>query len=142
MGQTRPQKMDVFLPIGFTGLRPGVVLIHGGGWQAGDKNFYTAMGQTLAARGFVAVSINYRLTPAAKYPAQADDVQRAVRWIRAHAADYQLDPARLGALGDSAGGHLSLILGTHDNSGQYRTRPWRPKAAASSVSWTSTGLRT
>ena len=113
-GTAPAQKMDVYLPSGFTGRRPGVILIHGGGWQAGDKNFYTGMGQALAARGFVAFSVNYRLTPAAQYPAQADDVQRAVRWMRGHAADYALDPARVGALGDSAGGHLSLILGTHD----------------------------
>jgi acetyl esterase/lipase len=113
-GTAPAQKMDVYLPSGFTGRRPGVILIHGGGWQAGDKNFYTGMGQALATRGFVAFSVNYRLTPAAQYPAQADDVQSAVRWMRGHAADYSLDPARVGALGDSAGGHLSLILGTHD----------------------------
>ena len=62
----------------------------------------------------MAFSVNYRLTPGARYPAQADDVQRAVRWMRLHAADYRLDPTRVGALGDSAGGHLCLILGTQD----------------------------
>lgn len=113
-GTDPAQKMDLYLPSGFGGLRPGVILIHGGGWQGGDKNFYAGMGHALADRGFVAFSVNYRLTPAAHYPAQADDVQRAVRWMRLHAADYHLDPARIGALGDSAGGHLSLILGTHD----------------------------
>lgn len=114
-GTDPAQKMDVFMPpANFTGLRPGVALIHGGGWQGGDKGFYTPFGQGLAARGFVAFSVNYRLTPGARWPAQGDDVQRAVRWMRAHAATYHLDPARLGALGDSAGGHLSLILGTRD----------------------------
>ncbi len=113
-GTDPAQKMDVYLPTGFAGLRPGVELIHGGGWQAGDKGFYAPLGRALAARGFVAFSVNYRLTPAARYPAQADDVQQAARWVRAHAGEYRLDPARLGALGDSAGGHLSLILGTRD----------------------------
>jgi len=113
-GTDPAQKMDVYLPTGFTGLRPGVELIHGGGWQAGDKGFYAPLGRALAARGFVAFSVNYRLTPAAHFPAQADDVQQATRWVRAHAGEYRLDPARLGALGDSAGGHLSLILGTRD----------------------------
>lgn len=113
-GTDPAQKMDVYLPTGFAGLRPGVELIHGGGWQAGDKSFYAPMGKALAARGFVAFSVNYRLSPAARYPAQADDVQQAARWVRAHAGEYRLDPARLGALGDSAGGHLSLILGTRD----------------------------
>src|SRR5665213_457718 len=71
-GTDPAQKMDLYLPSGFTGLRPGVILIHGGGWQAGDKNFYTGMGHALADWGFVAFSVNYRLTPAAHYPAQAD----------------------------------------------------------------------
>ena len=113
-GTDPAQKMDVFTPVGFAGPRPGVILIHGGGWQGGDKGFYTPLGQALAAQGFVAFSINYRLTPAARYPAQADDAQNAVRWMRAHAATYRLDPARIGALGDSAGGHLAVILGTRD----------------------------
>jgi len=113
-GTDPAQKMDVYLPTGFAGPRPGVELIHGGGWQAGDKGFYAPLGRALAARGFVAFSVNYRLTPAARFPAQADDVQQAARWVRAHAGEYRLDPARLGALGDSAGGHLSLILGTRE----------------------------
>lgn len=113
-GPDPAQKMDLYLPAGFAGPRPGVELIHGGGWQGGDKSFYTPLGRALAARGFVAFSVNYRLTPAARYPAQADDVQRAARWVRARAGEYHFDPARLGALGDSAGGHLSLILGTRD----------------------------
>ena len=113
-GTDPAQKMDVYLPISFAGPRPGVELIHGGGWQGGDKSFYAPLGRALAARGFVAFSVNYRLTPAAHYPAQADDVQSAARWMRAHAGEYRLDPAHLGALGDSAGGHLALILGTRD----------------------------
>lgn len=120
-GTDPAQKMDVYLPTGFAGLRPGVEMIHGGGWQAGDKGFYAPMGRALAAAGFVAFSVNYRLTPAARYPAQADDVQQAARWVRAHAGEYRLDPVRLGALGDSAGGHLSLILGTRDT--QNNTDP-------------------
>lgn len=113
-GTDPAQKMDVFTPVGFTGLRPGVVLIHGGGWEGGDKGFYAPLGQALAAKGFVAFSINYRLTPASHYPAQVEDAQNAVRWMRAHAAQYHLDPARVGALGDSAGGYLAVVLGTRD----------------------------
>lgn len=118
-GSDPAQKMDIYVPVGFKGPRPGVELIHGGGWTAGDKGFYAPSGQQLAALGFVAFSINYRLAQVAHYPAQADDAQRALRWMRTHAKDYNLDPARVGALGDSAGGHLALILGTHgtlDNS--------------------------
>ncbi len=106
--------LDVYQPDGFAGKRPGVLLIHGGGWVAGDKAFYAPLGKRLAAKGYVAFSLNYRLAPKSRYPAQVDDVQRAVRWIRAHADAYNLDPERLGALGDSAGGHLSAFLGTRD----------------------------
>ena len=106
--------LDVYEPDGYAGTRPGVVLIHGGGWSAGDKASYAETGKTLAAKGFVAFALNYRLAPAFHYPAQVDDVQRAVRWIRAHASNYNIDPNRLGAIGDSAGGYLVSLLGTRD----------------------------
>jgi acetyl esterase/lipase len=113
------QAMDVYLPTGFAGKRPGIILVHGGAWAFGDKGDYRPLGSLLAARGYVAFALNYRLLPAARYPAQLDDVQRAVRVIRAHADAYNLDPERLGALGDSAGGYLVTMLGvrdTRDNS--------------------------
>jgi acetyl esterase/lipase len=91
-----------------------VLLVHGGGWQAGDKQFYAPMARDLAAHGYVAFSINYRLLPTYRYPAELDDAQRAVRFVRAHAADYDLEPTRLGALGDSAGGYLVALLGTRE----------------------------
>jgi acetyl esterase/lipase len=77
---------------------------------------------TLAAHGYVAISINYRLVPKALHPAQLDDTQRAVRWLRHNAAKYSVDPNRLGAHGGSAGGHLVLFLGsreTRDTSAQF-----------------------
>ena len=109
-------KLDVYEPDGFSGKRPGVVVVHGGGWFSGDKGdpFYVAQCKCLADKGFVAYSINYRLAPVYHYPAQVDDVQRAVRWIRANADTYHLDPERLGGMGDSAGGHLVSLLGTRD----------------------------
>ncbi len=112
-------KMDVYQPQGFRGKRPGILMIHGGGWIGGDKAQYEKFGVRLAEKGYVAFSINYRLLPFFPHPAQMDDSQRAMRWIRAHAADYHLDPKRIGALGDSAGGHLVSLLGTtetRDNS--------------------------
>ncbi len=109
-----PLHLDVYQPQGFSGRRPGVVLVHGGGWMGGDKSFYTNLGNELAGKGYVAFAINYRLAPAFHYPAQLDDTQRAVRWIRAHAVEYNLDPNRIGAVGDSAGGHLVSFLGTRD----------------------------
>ncbi len=97
-------------------LRPAVVLIHGGGWAAGNRSDYRDMGKWLASQGYVAFAISYRLVQKDRnqWPAQLNDVQRAIRWIRAHAKDYQIDPERIGAFGGSAGGHLVACLGTMD----------------------------
>jgi acetyl esterase/lipase len=100
---------------------PAVVLIHGGGWTDLDKSTTRAMGQFLARSGYVAFSVNYRLFHGTenRWPAQLDDVQRAVRWVRANAAKYNVDPERIGAFGHSAGAQLAALLGmeeTRDNS--------------------------
>ena len=113
--------LDAYYPATTPSKHPAIVLIHGGGWSGGDKKFYAPMGRALAAKGYSAFSINYRLltSTANKYPAQLDDSQRAVRWIRAHADKYGVDPQRIGGLGDSAGGYLVALLGmrdTRDNS--------------------------
>jgi acetyl esterase/lipase len=108
--------MDIYLPQGgvagaAAGPRPVIVCIHGGGWAGGSKDVYAWLGDALARRGYVAVSVTYRFAPQDPYPAQVDDVQRAVRWLRHHAKDYGIDPARVGAIGGSAGGHLASLLG-------------------------------
>ena len=89
---------------------PTVIWVHGGGWSAGNKNLCPAV--AFVPSGFAVVSINYRLTGAAPFPAQIHDCKGAVRWVRAHAAEYGLDPDRIGAWGASAGGHLVALLGT------------------------------
>jgi acetyl esterase/lipase len=103
--------LDVYVPRG-EGLRPAIVMIHGGGWRVGDKASWEPEAQRLAARGWVAFSVNYRLDEPAVFPAEVDDVQTAVRWVRANASEYAVDPARIAALGDSAGGHLTAMLAT------------------------------
>ena len=101
--------------------RPAIVLIHGGGWTSLDKSTMRTMGQFLARFGYVAFSVDYRLFEgqANRWPAQLDDVQRAVRWVRANAAAYGVNPDRIGAFGHSAGAQLAALLGmedTRDNS--------------------------
>src|SRR5262249_36708554 len=97
--------------------RPGIVVIHGGGWVGGDKadcatrRFGPCNILDFAALGFVAVGVNYRLAAEAPFPAALEDCQCAVRWLRAHAKDYHLDPKSIGAVGPSAGAHLALLLG-------------------------------
>jgi len=115
-------RLDVYQPADHgTKLRPAVVLIHGGGWTSFDKSTMRTMGQFLARFGFVAFSVDYRLFQgqANRWPAQLDDVQRAVRWVRANAAVYGVNPERIGAFGHSAGAQLAALLGmedTRDNS--------------------------
>jgi acetyl esterase/lipase len=96
-----------------------VLLIHGGGWVEGDKSSQRDLAEGLTRSGFVAIAVGYRLAKddASRYPAQVDDVRRAVRWVRAHASEIGVDPDRLGAFGHSAGGHLAAILGTTDLRG-------------------------
>ena len=107
-------KLDAYVPENSPGKHPAIIMIHGGGWFAGDKAQYKPWAQELAKAGYVAFSINYRLSPRFQYPAALDDVQSAVRWIRAHATEYGVDTEKIGAIGDSAGAHLASFLGTRD----------------------------
>jgi acetyl esterase/lipase len=104
-------KLDAYLPVG-VGVRPGVMVIYGGGWVLGSKEFSAPMAQGLAEQGFVAFAMNYRLAPAHPFPAAVDDVRASVKWVRDHASDFGLDPGRIGAIGGSAGGHLAAMLAT------------------------------
>jgi acetyl esterase/lipase len=118
-GEAGGQKLllDAYRPFATeTAPRPAIVFIHGGGWVGGDKKDFRDMSTGAAKLGYVAFSINYRLATETSnhWPAQLDDSQRAVRWVRANAAKYGVDPQRIGALGASAGGHLVAFLGTTD----------------------------
>lgn len=95
---------------------PAVIFIHGGAWQGGNKDMHNPQIQELAERGYVAVAVGYRLAPKHPHPAQIEDCKCAVRWLRAHAGDYKVDPERIGAVGLSAGAHLAMILGVADAS--------------------------
>ncbi len=91
-------------------LLPVIIWIHGGGWEMGTKDGCPAA--ALVPHGYAAVSISYRFSQVAPYPAQIHDCKGAVRWVRAHAKEYGLDPDRIGVWGASAGGHLVALLGT------------------------------
>jgi acetyl esterase/lipase len=105
--------LDAYVPAGAANQpRPAVVMIHGGGWRVGDKASWQPEAERLAAKGWVALSINYRLDEPSAFPAEVDDVQTAVKWVRAHAGEYGIDTTRIAALGDSAGGHLTAMLAT------------------------------
>jgi acetyl esterase/lipase len=106
--------LDVYLPEKIDHPRPLIVWVHGGGWAGGDKNFCPAV--AAVSQGFVVASINYRLTSEAIYPAQIQDCKGAIRFLRAHADQYGIDPKRIGVWGASAGGHLVALLGTSGGS--------------------------
>jgi len=105
------QKMDIYLPEG-NGPFPVVVIIHGGAFMMGDKSGEASNAAALVANGIAAVSINYRLSSEAQYPAQIQDCKAAVRFLRANATKYNLNPDKIGSWGASAGGNLSSLLGT------------------------------
>lgn len=117
-------KLDLATPDG-DGPFPAIVFIHGGGWHSGNRSTYSRHIVEAAERGYVAATISYRLmqfdeehrdtaTAAPIFPAQVHDVKAAIRWLRAHADQYHVDPERIGVTGASAGGHLSLMLGLTD----------------------------
>ena len=90
---------------------PAILFIHGGGWQSGTRNDGLDRAIQCAADGYVGVSVEYRLTQKAPFPAQIQDCKCAVRFLRANAKQYGINPARIGAWGSSAGGHLAGMLG-------------------------------
>lgn len=112
----RELTLDLYRPKTGNGPFPAIVFIHGGGWYKGDPISYTAMAQQLADKGYVTLNIFYRLAGEAAFPAAIYDCKSAVRWARAHAQTFRIDPDRMGSVGGSAGGHLSGLLGT---SGQH-----------------------
>jgi len=111
-------KMDIYYPRKASGLFPVVVYVHGGAWASGDRTWVTALLDigVLLDRGYMICAIDYRLAPRYKFPAQIEDAKCALRFLRANASNYGIDPARIGAWGESAGGHLSALLGVTDSS--------------------------
>ena len=89
---------------------PAVLCIHGGGFRAGKRDSYDPLCKRLAERGYVAATITYRLAPKHKFPAAIYDTKSAIRWLRANAKKYDIDPNRIGVTGGSAGGHLAQFL--------------------------------
>ena len=117
-------KMDVYFPSTLAAPTPAVVFIHGGGWSAGDKRGGAEFFTRLLDFDYVVISLNYRLAPAFPYPAQIQDVKCAIRYLRANAAAYGVDPARIGAMGTSAGAHLAAILGVTEAVAEWDTGPY------------------
>jgi acetyl esterase/lipase len=117
-GGFRPLTLDLYLPPSRTNPAPAIVYVHGGGWFSGHARHGGAFENWprvlagIAARGYVVASINYRLSGEATFPAAAQDVRSAIRWLRANASRYSIDERRIGIWGASAGGQLAALAGT------------------------------
>jgi acetyl esterase/lipase len=123
-------QLDVAVPAG-DGPFPCVVMLHGGAWMGGSRREFTAEGrgkdgkptpswvELAAQKGYVAAAVSYRLAPKHKFPAMVEDARAAVRFLRAHAKAYKIDPDRFAAAGFSAGGHLALLLGLADKDAGF-----------------------
>lgn len=104
--------LDAFVPDG-AGPFPTCILVHGGGFTKGDKQSYVKpLFEPLSQAGFAWFTINYRLAPQHRWPACAEDVETAIRWVKSHARDYKVDVTRIAIIGESAGGHLVSYAGT------------------------------
>lgn len=122
-GPAARQRGDLYRP-GNEGLRPAVLVIHGGSWSRGNRSRMERWAERYAEAGYVVFNIDYRLAPDDTYPAQRDDARAAFEWLRRRAGPLAVDPARIGAMGYSSGGHLALLLALEDGTGP------RPRAVA------------
>lgn len=117
-------QLDVFYPETRRRTRyPAVLIVHGGGWRSGDRTQHHALAQQLAARGFVAVTPEYRLSTEAPYPAAVQDLKTALRWLRANARAYHVDTSKVAIWGFSAGGQLATLVGTTAGEARYEAGP-------------------
>lgn len=128
----RSLQLDLYLPAGANrNAVPGIVFVHGGGWASGTRKEFAPMAIRLAERGYASAAISYRLSGEAQYPAAVHDAKAAVRWMRANAARYGIDPARIAVAGGSAGGQIASLVGV--TNGVERFDPGAGAGASSAV---------
>lgn len=111
---TRPLRLDLYRSTAVQDSLPVIVFIHGGGWRSGGKEEPAII--ELTEHGYAVASIEYRLSDEAVFPAQLEDCRAAVRWLRTHAKEWQLDTQRIGVCGISTGGHLASLLGVTEST--------------------------
>ncbi len=113
------QKLDLYLPENTDAPVPLIIWVHGGGWANGDKAGCPPLRSGYVKLGYAVASINYRLSGYAIFPAQIEDCKAAIRWLRAHAKNYRINPDRFGVWGSSAGGHLVALLGATGRTKEF-----------------------
>lgn len=123
--------LDLYSPRGVS-KAPLIVWVHGGAWRSGDKSSMPL--GALLREGYAIASVDYRLTPVAPFPAQVHDIKAAIRFLRAQAAEFGIDPARIGIAGNSAGGHLAALVGVSNGHPQLEGSVGRHREHSSDVS--------
>ncbi|SFH63050.1 alpha/beta hydrolase [Planctomicrobium piriforme] len=118
-GGEQELKLDIAYPKSTDGQLPALVFIHGGGWVGGDREAFLPLIVQFSQAGIVCLTVDYRLAPQHRFPAQLEDVKCAVRWLRANAEKYHVDPQRIAAFGASAGAHLAALLGTTNGDARW-----------------------
>lgn len=117
-------KLDIYFPSDNENKSfPTVVLIHGGGWLTGSKENQRIMAQNLALKGYVAITVSYRLGLEAKYPAAINDIKDAIVWVKQHSKKYHINQGKIAVLGASSGAQLATLVGVTPNSEMYSTHP-------------------
>ena len=133
-GTLPEQKVDVYLPDEGDGPFPLIIYVHGGGWSMGNKREGALPCIIDAIKyGYAVISVDYRLAPGVKFPEFLFDVKTAVRWARANAKQYLFDPDRFGMVGDSAGGHLTLMVGFTAGHPEYEGEQYGWEGVSSAV---------
>lgn len=116
----RNLRLDIFAPKKKNHkLFPGVLLIHGGGWSSGNKSQQIPLAQRLSCSSYVTAAVEYRLSPEALYPAAVQDLKAAIKWMKAHLKEYNLDTNKIAVLGCSAGGQLAALIGTTNSNKKF-----------------------
>jgi acetyl esterase/lipase len=131
-------KLNISRPKEAAGALPCIVFIHGGGWAAGTKDGHTQQTWDVVKKGYVGVTVGYRFAPKHRFPAQVEDVKCSIRFLRANAEKYGIDKDRIGAVGFSAGAHLSMMLGAMDKADGLEGEggnPDQPSKVNAVVSW-------
>ena len=117
----RNLKLDLFFPDESKKPLAIVIFIHGGGWRSGDKSFQHPLASKVASKGFLCTTIEYRLSPEAKYPAAVQDIKSAIKWIKKNAEAYNADSSKVTLLGCSSGGHLAALCGVTNNIPKFES---------------------
>ena len=131
-------KLSIARPRDAAGPLPCIVFIHGGGWAAGSKDGHAPQTVEVARKGYVGATVGYRFAPKHIFPAQVEDVKCSIRFLRANAEKYGIDKDRIGAVGFSAGAHLSMMLGAMDKADGLEGEggnPEQPSKVNAVVSW-------